>query len=187
MAPFPALSWRACALRGAASPSLSRTLSTPLPLFLPFSRHAEKRNPAVLSCLLVWGGEGASNADPALDQRGVIQEILLAHCPVSLALLACGQEIKGQETAIWRVGCPGLLLFPDECETGWQPPLPGHLSPRPPPLWGPCPGPTTLHLHLLLLGSKCAQHRGPFFPCAPSSLAPGVAHRGCLMNVHRTS
>ena len=130
MAPFPALSWRECALRGAVSP-LSRTLSTPLPLFLPFSRHAEKRNPAVLSCLLVWGGEGASDADPALDQRGVIQEILPAHCPVSLALLACGQEIKGQETAIWRVGCPGLLLLPDECETGWQPPLPGHLSPRP--------------------------------------------------------
>lgn len=145
-------------------------------VFLPLSRRAEKRNPAVLSCLLVLGGEGASDSDPALDQPGVMQEILLAHCPVSSAPLACGQEIKGQETAIWRVGCPGLPLLSDECETGWQPPLPGHLSPRPPPPWRPCPGPTTLHLHLLLLGSKCAQHRCPFVPCAPSSLWPQVWH-----------
>lgn len=45
-------------------------------------------------CLLIWGGEGVSNADPALDQPGVLQEILQTHCPFSSAPLACGQEIK---------------------------------------------------------------------------------------------
>ena len=39
-------------------------------------------------CLLVWGGEGASDADPALGKPGVIQEILQTYCPLSSAPLA---------------------------------------------------------------------------------------------------
>lgn len=94
MAPFRALSWRAFFLREAASPSLSLTQSylttslSPLP-GVQRRKGAEGVYWALVPpsiCLLVWGGEGASDADPALGKPGVIQEILQTHCLSSAPL-----------------------------------------------------------------------------------------------------